>query len=135
MDCFVTLKESIGLVADFHVIFRHGRARMGAFLSIGRGAFSLLAARSVATGSRPAPGLRSLGQREMSVSEALSRPKPPEAGAEGQPLQGFAPRRPPTGGIGGRRGCPSADPFFDPRRRPVEAPRAFPTAKTALSSA
>src|SRR5271168_1971418 len=107
----------------------------GLFCQQGAALFSLLAAGSVATGSRPAPGLRSLGQREMSVSGALSRPKPPEAGAEGQPLQGFAHRRPSHGEIGGPRGCPSAAPFFDPRRRPVEARRAFPTAKTAVSSA
>ena len=67
---------------------------MGAFLSIGRGAFfRLVAAGMVGSGSRTAPVLRFLGQREMSVSEALSRPKPPEAGAEGQPLQGFAHRQ------------------------------------------
>src|SRR5271168_3337168 len=64
----------------------------GLFCQQGAALFSLLAAGSVATGSRPAPGLRSHGQREMSVSGALSRPKPPEAGAEGQPLQGFAHR-------------------------------------------
>lgn len=49
----------------------------------------------------------------------MSRPKPPEAEAEGQPLQGFAHRRPSPGEIEGPRGCPSAAPFFDPRRRPV----------------
>ena len=115
---------------------RHGRARMGAFLSIGRGVFFRSSRRGVLRlARRPVPGLRSLGQREMSVSGALSRPKPPEAGAEGQPLQGFAHRRPSPGEIEGPRGCPSAAPFFDPRRRLVEARRTFPTAKTALSSA
>ncbi len=49
----------------------------------------------------------------MSVSEALSRPKPPEAGAEGQPLQGLAHRRPSPGEIEGPRACPGRKlPFF-----------------------
>ena len=50
----------------------------GFFVNRARRFFLLLAAGSVATGSRPAPGVRSLGQREISVSGALSRPKPPE---------------------------------------------------------
>ena len=58
---------------------------------------------------RPGPAVRSLGQREMSVSEALSRSKPPEAVAEGQPLQGLAHRRPSLGEIEGPRACPSED--------------------------
>jgi hypothetical protein len=73
---------------------RHGRARMGAFLSMGCCAFFRSSRRGVATGWRAAPVLRFLGRREMSVGEASSRPKPPEAGAEGQPLRGFAQRRP-----------------------------------------
>src|SRR5271156_3680839 len=95
----------------------------GFFVNRARRFFSLLAAGSVATGSRTSPGLRCLGQREMSVSGALSRAKLPEAGAEGKHLQEFVNRRPSLGESEGLRGCPSAAPFFDPGRRPVEPRR------------
>ena len=61
----------------------------------------------------------------MLTARALSRPKPPEAGAEGQPLRGFAHRRPSPVEIEGPRGCPSAAPF-------LAAHRAFPRAKTCV---
>jgi hypothetical protein len=48
--------------------------------------------------SRPSISRR----REMSMDKSLSRPKPPKAGAEGPPLQGFDHRRPSGAEIGGR---------------------------------
>src|ERR1700733_498647 len=68
---------------------------MGALLSMGRSLFFRcwrIAAGKGETGSRPSPALRSLEQRQMAMAKPLSRPKPPEAGAEGQPLQGFGHR-------------------------------------------
>src|SRR5271168_4621663 len=114
---------------------RHGRARMGAFLSIGRGAFFAPRGGECCDGleARSRPSIswaaRDVGERGLVKAEAAG------GGAEGQPLQGSAHRRPSPGEIEGPRGCPSAAPFFDPRRRPGEARRAFPTAKTAVSSA
>jgi len=94
-------------------------------LSIGALRFFRSARGERGSGSRTARFLRFLGQRQMSVSEASSRPKPPEAGAEGQPLRGFAHRRPSPVEIEGPRGCPSAAPF-------LAAHRAFPPAKTCV---
>src|SRR5271163_3912765 len=47
------------------------------------------------------PALRFLGKRDMSMAGPLSRSKPPEAGAEGQPLQGSSHRRPSAAEIAG----------------------------------
>src|ERR1035438_149613 len=84
---------------------------MGDFLSIGRRAFFFRAVRPAAAGkgteSRPTPALRSLEQRQMATAKPLSRPKPPEAVAEGQPLQGFGRRLASPVEIGG----PSRRPF------------------------
>src|SRR5271170_5213820 len=41
--------------------------------------------------ARPAPGRRSLGGANCRWAQPLSRPQPPEAVAEGQPLQGLGP--------------------------------------------
>src|ERR1700722_15353156 len=71
----------------------------------------------------------------MSVSEALSRPKPPEAGAEGQPLRGFAHRRPSPGEIEGPRGCPSPAPFFEAYGGPSKRGAASPPRRPAVSCA
>src|SRR5271168_226678 len=48
--------------------------------------------------ARPAPGRRSLGGANCRWTQPLSRPQPPEAVAEGQPLQGLGP----STTIGGR---------------------------------
>src|SRR5277367_2248857 len=48
--------------------------------------------------ARPAPGRRSLGGANCRWAQPLSRPQPPEAVAEGQPLQGLGP----STTIGGR---------------------------------
>jgi len=71
--------------------------RDAAFFSLRRTAVG-----KVGTGSRPSPALRSLEQRQMAMAKPLSRPKPPEAGAEGQPLQGFGHRLASPAEIGGR---------------------------------
>src|SRR5580700_6986620 len=88
---------------------------MGAFVNRARRFFSLLAAGSVATGSRPAPGLRSLGQRrdvgERSLFEA-------EAAGGGGRRPAFTRLRSPTTiawrdrGAEGMSVCRS---FFDPK--------------------
>jgi hypothetical protein len=62
---------------------RHGRARMGAFVNRARRFFSLLAAGSVATGSRPAPGLRSLGQRRDVGERSLVKAEAAGGGGRG----------------------------------------------------
>src|SRR5271156_3960887 len=87
-------------------------------LSIGFRAFFARLAAGRDRVPRPAPAVRSLGQRKLPVREAVSWPKPPEAVAEGQPLRGFPHRRPSPGEIEGPRACPSAAPFFDPRWGP-----------------
>ena len=77
---------------------RHGRARMGLFLS--RGNLHFFGLRAVLSAGRSGvpPKARSCPsiswQRDMSMAGLLSRPEPPEAGAEGQPLQGSGHRRP-----------------------------------------
>src|SRR5271170_766706 len=63
---------------------------MRSFLSRGKFAWCLAPGGASGVRSRPAPARRNLGGAKMSLAGRLSRPKPPEAVAEGQPLQGLA---------------------------------------------
>src|SRR5271168_5421878 len=56
-------------------------------------------------------------RRKMSLARRLSRPKPPEAVAEGQPLQGYGQRRRSAAEVGGPRLRPSVARSFAPPTR------------------
>src|SRR5271169_2063455 len=83
---------------------RHGRARMGLFLSRGISHFfaSSLFQGSAVWSQIEARSWPSIPwQRETAMAGALSRPKPQEAGAEGPPLRGSGHRRESAAEVGG----------------------------------